>query len=141
VVLGLKTLTSNINEGELKLLTYLHEHAAGFGRNFPFDPGDVVKALGLTQEQFQKDLSYLSQHGLTEGHVVEQSQASGNPPRFANPQFWLTGLGEDYMRALEKAPSIGRKLTVAVVTELWSTGKSLLEATAAHLLGEFFKRH
>jgi|GEM_PF-3969867 len=132
-------MTAHINEDELKLLTYLHEHAKGFTEQFSFAPDELERELGIDEEKLKKDASYLHDHGLARMRTLDKTTYAGLS--FTLVGVWLTGLGENYMRSLEAQPSIGRKLTVGAVSELWAMGKGAIVSTAGQLLSEFARHH
>jgi len=67
----------------------------------------------------------------------KNSKAQG----FTLRDIWLTGNGENYMRQLEEAPGIARKLTATAIVELWQMGKGAIVSTAGQLLAEFTKHY
>lgn len=130
-------MTANINEDELKLLTHLHEHATGYGEHAQFLVESLLAVMNMEKEKFRKDISYLKEHGLVGVHAVPFK--SQRPVYYEITTVWITGLGEDYMRALEKEPGIARRLTVSVLSELWATGKAAILSTASQLLADYAK--
>src|ERR1035437_2075486 len=106
------TVNSNISEEELKLLAYLHENAMGYDQRFQLAPKKIMQDLGINYSQLRKDSSYLASHGLI-GVVTHDTSGFGDP---VGGSFILSGLflqvnGEDYMRELEKAPGVSKKVT------------------------------
>jgi hypothetical protein len=132
-------MTANINEDELRLLAYLHEHAEGYDGNFAFEPENVASALNFEMPAMKKNSSYLAAHGLVGMSAADTTTMTARGFIFVT--VWLTGLGEDYMRALEKEPSVGRKLTVGAVSQMWDAGKGIIVSTAAQLLAEYVKHY
>lgn len=132
-------MKSNINEQELTLLTYLHEQAQGFGKEFQQPADAIMAALNLTADQLRKAGSYLQEHGLA-GVVVTPVVTFDQEGQVEVESLWLTGLGEDYLRELEAAPGVGSKLTVAAISEMWGMGKGVIVAAAAKILSEIMVR-
>jgi hypothetical protein len=126
-------MKANINEDELKLLAYLHEHAEGFGESFQINTKAAAETLGFDDQSFRKHWSYLEEHGLV-GTSRIRERSTGV---VVIATRYLTGLGEDYMRELENQPGIAKKITVKVVTEGWAT----IQSVAASVLGEVVKTH
>jgi hypothetical protein len=134
-------MNANINDDELKLLAYLHEHSAGYGSTFPYVPGEIAQAMTVAWELFIKNASYLEEHGLVGLRVLDASSTDG--PAFIQDRIWLTGDGENYMRELEerlkveeKQPGPARKITMRVVAE---TG-SVLRSIAVAVLTDFTEK-
>jgi hypothetical protein len=123
-------IKANINEDELKLLAYLHEHATGHNEKFQLRFVDVQNALRWDEAKLNKDASYLAGHKLLDVAVIDTSTM--NRISFRPIGIWLTSLGEDYMRELENEPSIAQRITVATVPIL---GKTLLDIAVAVLSG------
>jgi hypothetical protein len=122
-------MKANINEDELKLLACLRENARGYSDDFQFDPALVQSELNVPEEELVKNASYLASHGLIGLQVaVTRDGCEGIG------SLWLTGTGEDYMRELDAAPGIARKVTVAVVAEM---GKTLRDIAVAVLSNHF----
>ena len=130
----------NLSEGELKLLAHLHENAIGFDDTCQFDPAAVRTALDIDEPTFRRQVSYLASFRLVgiEEEGVEPFDKSS--PSSIITGIYLTGAGENFMRELEQAPSIGRKLTVGVVSELWAMGKGTIVSTSGQILAEFVKQ-
>lgn len=105
-------MIAHINEDELKLLTYLHEHAGGYGEKFGLSDKSAMGTIGLDEPAFKKALSYLEEHGLA-GHRIDTAGLV-----WLDYDTYITGLGEDYMRELENAPGIARKLTLRALKQL-----------------------
>jgi hypothetical protein len=126
-------MTANINENELKLLAYLHEHARGYGKDFKVDIGEATKAAGFDLLQFGRHASYLAEHGLVGISVMDVERFSEDDIIYEG--LWLTGQGEDFMRELESQPGVPKKLTVSAISEGWGAIKSI----AASLLAEYTK--
>jgi len=132
-------MNANISQSELTVLTYLHEHAKGYGRGFQISPEELVEALNIEFSQLVKDASYLESHGLIGVETIQSDEA------YIPIGFFLQGLGEDYMRELElqinaqgQAPSGVRRITVKVLGELGKIArdtavKVLTDLTARHL--------
>ena len=129
----------HISEIELKLLAYLHEKVDGYGYEFRLEPVNIMQGLSISSAEMAKAGSYLDQHKLVGFKVATSFDSSGELVGFTGLSIHLTGLGEDYMRALEQQPGIMRKITVGAVAELWNSGKSVLASTASAMLGEFTK--
>lgn len=55
--------------------------------------------------------------------------------------IYMTGMGENYMRALEAGPGIARTLTVGGVKEMWSVSKGTFVSVAGSVLAELVKHH
>ncbi|MGA2440098.1 MAG: hypothetical protein ABSH08_04010 [Tepidisphaeraceae bacterium] len=125
-------MKANINENELRLLAYLHEHAAGFTDDFQIDPDNVRVELEVTDEQLAKDASYLASHGL-----AGMTAAVSRDGYEALSSLWLMGTGEDYMRELEAQPGVAKKLTVAAVKEMGNA----LRSVAVQVLSDLFSKH
>jgi hypothetical protein len=123
--------TTNISEDELSLLAHLHEYAKGYTAEFPFEVEAATKALGLTEEKLAKDLSYLVGHNLAGWKAFSRRTSAGHS--FCLTEFWITGLGEDYMRDLEGQPGVGRRITTKVVKEGWE----VIKGAAADLLKSY----
>jgi hypothetical protein len=132
-------MKANINEDELKLLAYLHEHAEGYTEEFQLTPGEVAEEMQIEFKKFAKDASYLASFGLIGMNTIDNSSLDGRSYGFMG--MWLTGHGENYMRELEQQPGIARKLTVGAVSELWEMGKGTIVAAAGRLLAEFAKHY
>jgi hypothetical protein len=129
-------MTANINEDELKLLTYLHEHVNGYGSNHGIGIKMVAQELERSVQHVRKDASYLGEHGLGGIHHRDAPKQIFT----IDPEVvYLSGIGEDYMRKLEDSPSVARKLTVSVLSELWTTGKATILGTASQLLADYAK--
>jgi hypothetical protein len=111
-------MTAHISESELKLLVYLHENVGGYGKNHHVPPPQICRDLGIDLAVLTKDGSYLEEHGLAGIEVVSHKNPLGLIDKLSVDAVYLTGLGEDYVRALENQPSIGRKLSVKVLGEL-----------------------
>lgn len=122
------------NEDEMKLLAYLHEHARGFGPNYPMDPAEVQAALELDQRAFHRAASYLEQLGLV-GIRSELAESFAESELFLFG-IWMTGMGGNFMRNLENAPGVGHKVTVAVVGQAWKIGTDTVVRVASQLLTE-----
>jgi hypothetical protein len=131
---------SIINEDELKVLAYLHEHAKGWGEDFPVSKNQMMAALGWEREQFRKHWSFLAGHGLV-GSRTSEVQVPIGFRKIPQTLYWMTVDGEKYMRAIESRPGIGKKLTVTVVSELWGMGKGVAAQAAFSLFKEFAKSH
>jgi hypothetical protein len=126
----------HIDENELRLLTFLHENRKGYGPTLPFYVyPQLLEAAGLSEPDFSLAISYLVEHCLAGMNAESLIDENGSPDARLN-DIWITGLGEDYMRALENQPGIGRKITVAVLKE----AKGLIMGTASAALGDFVKR-
>jgi hypothetical protein len=134
-------MNAHIDEGELKLLAFLHEHAEGYTEHFALDPADVEKELDVSIDRLKKDASYLAGHGLA-GITTLDTSTYGSGRSALLVGLWLTSAGEDYVRALERDEKVGRRLTAKVVAELWGMGKGILASVAAAVLGDFLRgRH
>lgn len=121
-------MIAHINEDELKLLTYLHEHAKGYGERFGLSDKAAMGAIGMDEPAFKKAYSYLQEHGLA-GHRIDTAGTV-----WIDCGTYITGLGEDYMRELEKAPSIARKLTVGALKQLGNVVQDVaVKALTEHL--------
>ena len=127
-----------INEDELKLLAYLHEHATGFTQESEVEPGKITAALGIELEQFNKDASFLASFGFVGKNATNVTSYQG-PTEILWNGIWLTAAGENYMRHLEAAPGVMQKITVAVVGGLWQFGKGAPAAAANQELAKFLK--
>lgn len=125
----------NINEAEMTMLAYLHEHATGFSDAYAFDPEGVMKSLEMESPAFEKTLSFLEQLNL----VGVSSESFNDDFGRAIFGIWISGSGENFMREIEKAPGISRTLTVGLVKELWGLGKGVLAAAAVAVLTEYMK--
>jgi hypothetical protein len=111
------------------LLTYLHEHAKGFGRDFWFATETLAEALHLPVGEARKAWSYLEGFGLV-GGLPEWASTDGEPP------LYLTSLGESYMREVEERLADqelierGKRFGVAALKTGWeialSVGTSVL---------------
>jgi len=128
-------MPAKINEDELQILAWLHEHATGYGQRHQFLLSDVGQGVGIDKDLLPKPLSYLEEHGLVGVHAIDVSTQVGD--EYVLEGVWLTGIGEDYMRELEAQPGIARKLTVGAVRELWGMGKGILVSEAPAILANF----
>ena len=129
----------NIDEDELKLLTYLHEKATGYGEEFSFEMETVTPALGWDQQTFDRVASYLAEWDL----ITAVTPTSGMP-------FFtlaLTGQGENYMREFEKKLeernllSRGKQATVSTLKSLLDTGRDVVIKVATAVLTDYVKTH
>ncbi|HEV2296865.1 MAG TPA: hypothetical protein VGR35_23700 [Tepidisphaeraceae bacterium] len=119
----------HINEDEMKLLAHLHEHAPGYGSDYPFDPSEVQNALRLDDRGFHRAASYLEQLGLV-GIKSELAESFEDSQLFLFG-IWLTGMGANFMRTLENAPGVRRKVTAAVVSKVWPAGDDAIVEVAS----------
>jgi hypothetical protein len=122
----------HVNEAEMKLLAHLNEHARGYGSNYPFEPADVQAALDLDDTSFARASSYLEELGLI-GIDSERVDTYGSSDLILK-ELWLTGPGANFMRTLENAPGVGRKVTVAVVSQVWKIGTDAIVKVASQLV-------
>lgn len=134
-------MNANISTDELKLLAYLHENANGYTEHFRFEPQDVCAALGINDEQVKKDTSYLVSHGLAGMQVVDFG-TRGSPHAFELNSIWLTGDGENYMRAVEaevekEKPGMFKKIGVKAV----EVGEKIVMAMAVKVLTDKISGH
>lgn len=128
-------MTEPIEEAELRMLAYLSEHAGGYHQRLWLDPKPLIRALGLSQEQFGTDSARLVAHGLAGVRNYAPDAVPVPPTRCC--AIWLTGKGEDYMRALQAALGAGPKLNAGAVKELWAQGTGAIVRIAGELLVEF----
>lgn len=129
-----------IGQEELLLLTFMHENALGYGPQFKMDPAKIMGGLNMEYAEFLRYVSYLAEHRLAGLNTIDRSgRGDGVEGSFRLTTVFLTGFGEDYMRALEAEPTVARRVTVAVVKELWSMGTSTLKDIAAGTLARMFK--
>jgi hypothetical protein len=126
-------MKANINQDEMKLLAYLHEHATGYIEECALDPAKIKEALGIDDAELGKDMSYLKGHGLVGVRIITFRNAKGSVSEMQG--MWLTSTGEDYMRELENQPGIGKKITVAAVKQTWEQMKSIAAQVLAELIG------
>ena len=72
-----------------------------------------MTALGLDEPVFRRQVSYLGQFGLVgvEAERIDTYRESSS----IIMGVYLTGVGENFMRELERAPGVGRKLTAGAV--------------------------
>lgn len=110
-------MEAHINQDELRLLTYMHEHAPGFGERYKINPKNVCEGLGIDVDALGRSASFLEEHGLV-GMVTYDIGRRDNPDDFVLRAIYLTGLGETYMRDLERQSGIGTRLTLAVLSRL-----------------------
>ena len=134
-------MNANISTDELKLLAYMHEHATGYTENFSFDAAEVCVELTITEEQFNKDLSYLASHGLA-GMSTADASTYGELNSFILTGVWLTGDGENYMREVEaqvekNEPGKFKKIGMKAV----EIGGDLVKAVAIKVLTDKLSRH
>jgi hypothetical protein len=132
----------HINEDELKLLAHLHEKAGGCGASFAIPANRVATALEVNGQGLRSISSYLAEHQLV-GFADLPDQYFTFPNRTPRTilGLYLTGNGENYMRALEAEPRVGKKVTLGILKELGTSGKSVLLGVAGQLLAEFVKHH
>ena len=136
-------MTSPLEEAELKLLAHLSEdaeHAGGNHQRLWLDPKPLIRRLGLSQEQFATDSGRLVAHGLAGVRKFASDAVSDTASPYC--AIWLTGKGEDYMRALRAVLGVVPKLTADATKELWAKelwakGAGAVVGTASQLLGEF----
>ena len=134
-------MQSNINERELKVLAYMHEAATGYGLPFMFDLGAMNDALKLSEAELAKALSYLAEHRLVS---VDWSapRTFRRDVQIRPAVVSLSGLGEDYMREVERrlaektAGNAFKTVGLKVVTETWD----VLKDVAATVLSEIVVR-
>jgi hypothetical protein len=112
-------MSTNISQSELSLLAYFHENANGFGKEFGVSPDKIRQALGTSEDDFVKDVSYLEEHKLV-GSLHLNLSTMNRAAFYKLGSVWLTGLGENYMRELERAQGVGKRITVKVVKEMGS---------------------
>lgn len=128
----------NISKSEMRLLGYLHEHAAGCGEIFPFIPKEVCTALGITPGQLDKDLSFLAQYKLADGKAIGIETMNSRPGLHTLQNLWLLGNGENLMRKMESdledqlmkapdySPSIRAKITMKAAGFLMDTARDIV---------------
>ncbi len=87
-------MQAKINELELNLLAYLHEHAAGYSDNQRFPPEDIANGLGCTIAELVKAATYLAGWGLVGLWRTPAVVCKPIAP------IYLTHLGENYMRTM-----------------------------------------
>lgn len=85
----------------------------------------------MSQERLVKNLSYLVAHHLAGWNPLDTTTYEARS--FLIERFWLTGLGEDYMRDLENQPGMAKRITTKVVKEGWE----FIKTTAADLLKSY----
>jgi len=126
-------MNANINEDELSLLAYLHEHAGGYGEHCRIEPKKIMAAMNFDDPAFVKHLSYLEEHGLA-GYKTMDVSTMKTGPKHRIVGVWLTGDGENFMRELEAQPGIATKITVAVIKEIGKAGRDIaIGVLTAHL--------
>jgi hypothetical protein len=128
-------MKANINEAELSLLAYLHEHARGFNEHYLSVTKIIQTDLELSDAQLHFQSSYLAAHGLVGVNATFVGSLGDQHPVIRG--LWITGLGEDYMRELEAAPGVGKKLGAGMVREMGAA----LRTIAVAVLSDFLKRH
>jgi hypothetical protein len=128
----------NISETEMQILAYLHEHAAGYDDNYPFDCDTIKRELAMDDVTFRRAVSFLDQWRLVglRGEKVRNSQAHN----FLLGQIWPTGLGENYVRDVEESPNVGRRITVTVVKEAWGIIKPVAIGVLGIVIGKTIMR-
>lgn len=137
---NLAAMDFHINDLELQVLAHLHESVRGYGDGFALLMPAIATSLEVDQGAVQKAVSYLVEHGLARrSHANHKSRVS-SVVLYQRFGVCLTGLGENYMRALENEPSIARKLTARAVREMWNMGKGIIASVAAKLLAEIIAR-
>jgi len=127
----------HLDEKELELLAHLHETVEGYDHHFKVDPKGVMAALSVDEKQLRKSASYLEAFGLVGTTKIDVTTFQSAEFLFAG--IYLTGLGEDFMRALEKKPGVPKKITLGVMKELWTVGKGAISSVAGQTLAEFVK--
>ena len=127
----------HINESEIKLLAFLHEHAEGYGDDFTLDPDAVMKGLDMDARTFQLAASYLQELGLAGLRATRVDDNSGSQVFIFG--VCLTGAGENFMRNLERTPGIAERVTVAVVSQAYKVGTDVFAKTVAQLAVEAAK--
>jgi hypothetical protein len=108
-------MTATIEEGGLKLLACLSEHAGQVGQRFWLDPKPVVRSLGISQEEFALASGYLVEHGFAGKRMFSVGADTAPVASVRCCAIWLTGSGENHLRELQASPGVGGKLTVGVV--------------------------
>jgi hypothetical protein len=117
-------MTIRISKSELRILGYLHEHATRFNAGDQYDPTTVAANLETSDEQLQKDLSFLHHYKLIDGDLSMNSMGSG----FLS--FWLTGDGESVMRKAED--DLAEELSKN--PDVKTTGKTITAKAAGWLM-------
>src|SRR5688500_5118751 len=87
-----------MNEIELRLLVYMHEHARGFKQIHFFDPEKVRAALKITEPEHEKAGTYLEGFDLI---------ADAN---ISNCCWYLTSNGEAFVRQVEAEMQKSKKI-------------------------------
>ena len=130
-------MTVQISKTEMCLLGFLHEHGTRYDVTGQFNPPDVAKALGVTDEQVQRATSFLKGHNLVGTIDTHSSLFRGAIA------VWLTQEGENFMRKVEadledelmKAPdyqpSVGVRITAKAAVWLMDTAKGVVVAVMA----------
>jgi len=126
--------SDNIDKGELRLLGYLHANASGYGPGYNFGSKAVMEALNIDDLKFDRQATFLESFNLIGIESVVAEPSTPDEPSRIIMSIYLTGHGEDYMRAIEKEPSVGRKLTDRIISELWDAGKGPTVLAVAKLL-------
>jgi hypothetical protein len=118
-----------VNETELEILAYLHEHAEGFGQQFALESPQIVESLGASKGEFTRAAFYLDGWGLI---GIDTSMDCFGDEGEITPIF-LTATGEAYMRELDRRAvdsqllQRGKRWTVAIVKS--ASGKGIDMAT------------
>src|SRR5690349_9525271 len=113
-------MNAHINEDELRVLTYLHENAEGFGNRHRIDAHKMMVDLGLDLKGLWKSGSFLEELGLVGivGHDISRMDDPERRKCYTLEFFYLTGLGESYCRELEAQPGMPKQLTIATLKGL-----------------------
>lgn len=131
----------NITTDELRLLAYFHEHATGFNDSHRWSHQqipEIIAAIGTTEADFRKSLSYLKSFGLLGAKYINADTMNSSGAIIAG--IWLTAEGENYMRQLEaelekKQPGKFKKIGAKAVDLLEGTGM----AVAIKVLTDFLE--
>jgi len=102
-----------INEDELRLLLALREHCKRFNEQGLICPEPLMKYLGVDAQSLGRSASFLDGFKLVVLDFPVSSSSDGYHCLFNG--LALTSAGESYLRAIDDAPGVGRRLTLATL--------------------------
>lgn len=118
---------------EFAVLAFLHENALAFDPSSAFEHQEIAKALVFDEKEVARAVSYLRELrfvGKAEPEIVTLASS-------LQPLVYLTGKGENFMRAVEERLEAklnpppaeggrGGKVGVAVVAAVWKVGEAAI---------------